>query len=62
MEKNHQVEGSNSRIYSSCEGVFEGAGGGDLLIICSARVEAFSRGEGNSRIYGTRLFKRSVYL
>ena len=45
------MEGSNSRIYGSSGGLFEGGG---LLTICSSRVGAYSRGGGAfSRIYGT---------
>ena len=55
MAKNHQIEGSNSRIYGSSGGLFE-EGGGGLSTICCSRVGAYSRGAifegGHSWIYG----------
>ena len=40
--KNNEIEGSNSNIYGSSGGLFEGG----LLTICSSRVGAYSRGGG----------------
>ena len=42
MAKIIKLRGSNSKIYGSSGGLFEGG----LLTICSARVGAYSRGGG----------------
>ena len=39
-----KIAESNSRIYGSSDGLFEGGGG--LLTNCSSRMGAYSRGEG----------------